>query len=156
VENNFKIGVISDTHGLLRPEVFKIFKGVDLIIHAGDIGSKTIISSLRKISKVIAVKGNIDEEEWAKKFPVTKLIKFGLITIFLIHNINGLKFDPSTKNINIIIYGHSHMPNNEQKGNVLYFNPGSAGKKRFNLPISVGLMEVKNQKIKAKHIYIEN
>ncbi|MBA1337178.1 MAG: putative phosphoesterase [Firmicutes bacterium] len=131
------IGVISDTHGLLREEAVQALRGVDLIIHAGDIGSEEVIRELRKIAPVIAVRGNCDRDQWAKAYPKTEYVEIDDTRIYVLHELNWLNIDPKGAGINIVISGHSHRPKEEKKDGVLYLNPGSAGPRRFNLPVSV-------------------
>ena len=153
LKKNLIAGVISDTHGLLRPEVKKIFKKVDLILHAGDIGGETIIKTLEEIAPVIAVKGNVDYGTGLDKLPALRQIKIGKFNLGLVHNINDLKGSTLTNN-DMIIFGHSHKPVIEDKKEAILFNPGSAGKKRFSLPVSVGLLAIEPDKIKPEIHYI--
>ncbi len=137
-KNEIKIGVISDTHGLLRPQVKRLFKNEDLIIHAGDVGDKNILDELNSLTKTFVIKGNIDSEDWTFNIPYVLRLKINDKLFYLIHNIGELKIDPIEEKIDCIIFGHSHKPSIKRKNNVLYFNPGSAGKKRFSLPITLG------------------
>src|SRR5262249_23534289 len=130
------IGVISDTHGLLRPEAIKALQGSDFIIHAGDVGDPAILPELERIAPVTAVRGNIDTEDWAKKLPEATTLKVGGLTIFTLHNVEHLRIHSLESNI--VIFGHSHKPHNEVHDDTLFFNPGSAGPRRFKLPVSVG------------------
>jgi len=136
------IGVISDTHGLLRPEVITILCGVDYIIHAGDIGDPQVIEQLKTIAAVHAIKGNIDREMWANKFDDKAQIEIAGHKVFVIHNRDDLAFDPSCKGFNIVVSGHSHKPSIETINGVLYLNPGSAGPRRFTLPIALATLKV--------------
>lgn len=149
-KNEIKIGVISDTHGLLRPKVIRLFKNDDLIIHAGDVGDKNIIDELNSITKTFVVKGNVDTENWASRIPDILRLKINDNLFYLIHNIGELKIDHEKEKIDCIIFGHSHQPLIKRKNKVLYFNPGSAGKKRFSLPITLGRLRIKNGKISAR------
>ena len=137
-----KIGVISDTHGLLRPEALDQLTGVDHIIHAGDIGSPEIIPRLREIAPTTAIKGNIDTSGWAEEFPETARIELAGKTIHVVHNIADLDLAPKPEGIDIVIYGHSHKPKIETSDGILYLNPGSAGPRRFRLPITIALLEL--------------
>ncbi|NLZ52301.1 MAG: metallophosphoesterase family protein [Thermoanaerobacteraceae bacterium] len=139
-----KIGIISDTHGLVRTEVINILKRCDLIIHAGDMGKPEIICTLKEIAPVVAVRGNVDKGDWAEKLPETEVVELSKIYIYVIHDIKKLDLNPKTAGFNIVIYGHSHKPKKEIVDGILYLNPGSAGPKRFNLPISMALMEISN------------
>jgi len=132
-----RIGLISDTHGLLRPEALDALHGSDLILHAGDIGKPEILDELRKLAPVIAIRGNVDTSPWAKKLKETELVETAAATFYLIHNINELDLAPSAAGIHVVLFGHSHQPAQYEKDGVLYINPGSAGPRRFNLPISL-------------------
>lgn len=144
------IGVISDTHGLLREEIEHIFSGVDLIIHAGDIGKEQVIEGLQQIAPVIAVRGNCDREPWAVKYPDTADMIIEDVSIYVLHDIKMLKLNPYESGFKIVISGHSHRPKEEYKNGVLFLNPGSAGPKRFNLPIGVALLQLQDMKIEIK------
>ncbi len=148
------IGVISDTHGLLRPEVNDIFKNVDLIIHAGDIGNPGIINSLKEIAPVIPVKGNIDYVNDFPEIPEIQALKINGYSFTVLHNIRDLDAKSALKS-DVIISGHSHKPAHEIKNQKIYFNPGSAGKKRFSLPVSVGLLKFEKDKIKHEIHYLD-
>jgi putative phosphoesterase len=144
-----KIGVISDTHGLLRPEAEQRLAGAAHIIHAGDIGRPEIITRLRRIAPVIAIKGNVDTAPWAARYPATKTVRLGGRTIYILHDVNELKLDPSSRGIDVVISGHSHKPRIEAAGGVLYLNPGSAGPRRFKLPVTVATLEVTRNGVRA-------
>src|SRR5581483_9051438 len=133
-----KIGVISDTHGLLRPEAFEALRGSNYIIHAGDVGDPAILARLGEIAPVTAVRGNVDHGEWAKQLPESNVLQVGGVSIFVLHILEKLDLKPEAAGFAAVIYGHSHMPKQEVKNGVLYFNPGSAGPKRFSLPVSLG------------------
>jgi hypothetical protein len=137
-----KIGVISDTHGLLRPEAGECLAGVAHIIHAGDIGRPEIIAGLRAIAPVAAIKGNVDTADWAASYPDTLTVELGGRTIHVLHDLNELKLDPAAEGINVVVSGHSHRPRIETVDGVLYLNPGSAGPRRFSLPITVATLEL--------------
>lgn len=149
---DLKVGVISDTHGLIRKEVFKIFKGVDFIIHAGDLGCPKVVDVLKTIAKVIPVSGNVDSEEWARKLPLREAVKIGQTYFYILHDLANLDLDPETGGFDIVISGHSHMPKIKKDFNTLYLNPGSAGPKRFKLPISVALLYLKDKLFEAEII----
>ena len=136
------VGVISDTHGLLRPQAVELLRGSDHIIHAGDIGAPEIIPELEKIAPVTAIRGNIDVQPWARKFPATDAAELGSFLIYLIHDVNDLDLNPKAAGFAAVISGHSHKPKQEVRDDVLYFNPGSAGPRRFSLPITVGRLEI--------------
>lgn len=150
------IGVISDTHGLLREEVYSIFKDCSLIIHAGDIGNPQILKELNTLAPIVAVRGNVDKGEWALGIPLTQDVKVERVNIHILHNIRELKFDPKNNKYDIIISGHSHKAKIEKLDGVLYLNPGSAGPRRFNLPITVGLIEIDNEQFNAKIVELNN
>ena len=137
-----RIGVISDTHGLLRPEAEQRLAGVDHIIHAGDIGRPDIVDRLRGIAPVIAIRGNVDKAKWAEFFHDTETVRLGGCAIHVLHDIHDLQFDPASRGIGVVISGHSHKPLIETKGGVLYLNPGSAGPRRFNLPITLATLDL--------------
>jgi uncharacterized protein len=137
----FRIGVISDTHGLLRPEAERRLAGVDHIIHAGDIGRPEIVDALRSIAPVIAIRGNVDSGEWAREYSDTKLVRLAGKSIYVLHDLKTLQIE-SDAGIDVIISGHSHVPKISTVGGVLYLNPGSAGPRRFKLPITLATLEV--------------
>jgi putative phosphoesterase len=145
-----KIGVISDTHGLLRPEAVELLRGSEHIIHAGDIGAPEIIPELRKIAPVTAIRGNVDTQTWAQSFPETEVVELGGVDIYILHDANAIDLNPKAAGFAAVISGHSHKPKQERKNGVLYFNPGSAGPRRFKLPISVGRMEIVDGKVSAE------
>jgi putative phosphoesterase len=137
----FRIGIISDTHGLLRPEAERGLAGVDHIIHAGDIGRPEIIEALRRIAPVTAIRGNVDSGGWAREYPDTKLVRLAGKSIYVLHDLKTLQSDPGA-GVDVIISGHSHVPKIDTVGGVLYLNPGSAGRRRFKLPITLATLEV--------------
>ena len=147
----YKIGVISDTHGLLRPEAEKYLQGNDVIIHAGDIGKFEIIKKLRKIATIYAIRGNVDNEKWANEFPDTLELEILNKKIFIIHNIKEVNAS-NEKKYDIIISGHSHKPLIKKKNGILYLNPGSAGKRRFRLPVSIAQINIIEGNISAEII----
>jgi uncharacterized protein len=144
------IGVISDTHGLLRPEAIAALRGSDHIIHAGDVGDPAILERLRELAPITAVRGNVDVEAWARKIPETNVLAIQGVTIYVLHDLQALDLKPESAGFRAVIYGHSHMPRREFKQGVLYFNPGSAGPRRFHLPISVGKVFVARTKLRAE------
>lgn len=137
----FRIGIISDTHGLLRPEAERRLTGVDHIIHAGDIGRPEIIDVLRKLAPVTAIRGNIDSGDWAREFADTALVRLAGRSIFVLHDIKTLNID-SIRDIDVIVSGHSHAPEIETADGVLYLNPGSAGRRRFKLPVTLATLVI--------------
>lgn len=136
------VGVISDTHGLLRPEALKALRGSDHIIHAGDIGSPEIIPELKKMAPVTAIRGNVDVQTWARELPETEVVELAGKTIYVVHDVNAIDLNPKAAGFDVVISGHSHKPKQEIKDGVLYLNPGSAGPRRFKLPVSVGKVEI--------------
>src|SRR5207253_255734 len=137
----FRIGIISDTHGLLRPEAERCLTGVDHIIHAGDIGAPEIVEALCRIAPVTAIRGNVDTGEWAREYPDTKLVRLAGKSIYVLHDLKTLQADP-VAGVDVIVSGHSHVPKIDSVGGVLYLNPGSAGRRRFNLLVTVATLEV--------------
>jgi uncharacterized protein len=136
------IGVISDTHGLLRPQVEQRLAGVAHIVHAGDIGSPKIIAALERIAPVIAIRGNVDTGNWAEHYPETRMVTLGGRCIYVLHDIKTLQVDPVSCGVDVVVCGHSHRPRIETIDGVLYLNPGSAGPRRFNLPVTVATLDV--------------
>jgi uncharacterized protein len=149
-----KIGIISDTHGLLRPEAVELLRGSEHIIHAGDIGSPEIIPALEKIAPVTAIRGNVDTQPWARRFAETEVVELEGLHIYVTHDANALDLNPKAAGFAAVISGHSHQPKQETKDGVLYFNPGSAGPRRFKLPISVGRMEIDGRNVSAEILEI--
>jgi putative phosphoesterase len=143
-----KIGIISDTHSLLRPEAVERLAGVDHIIHAGDIGRPDVISDLRRIAPVTAVRGNIDGGEWAAGYPQTELVKLGGRLFYVLHNLAELDLDPIAAGIDVVVSGHSHQPKIETVDGVVYLNPGSAGPRRFSLPIALATLDLSGKAIR--------
>ena len=148
------IGVISDTHGLLRPEAFAALQGSDRIIHAGDIGDPVILDRLAEIAPVTAVRGNVDREAWAKSIAETELLEVDGASIYILHILENLDLQPKAAGIQAVIYGHSHTPKQELKDGVLYFNPGGAGPRRFKLPVSVGRLVTADGKMSGEILEI--
>jgi uncharacterized protein len=136
------IGLISDTHGLLRSAAIEALRGSELIIHAGDVGKPEILVELRHLAPVIAVKGNIDTGAWASELPETAMVEAGPATIYVLHDVHGLDLDPAAAGIEIVVSGHSHQPGSTERSGVLYINPGSAGPRRFRLPITVARVDL--------------
>lgn len=141
------IGLVSDTHGLLRSSLKDALKRVDLIIHAGDIDTPAVLEKLEKIAPVTAVRGNMDVANRVKTLPKTDLIEFGGIYIYVIHDLQKMDLDPAAAGISVVVFGHSHRPAVEKKDGVLYINPGSAGPRRFSLPISAAYLKISSSRI---------
>jgi uncharacterized protein len=148
------IGVISDTHGLLRLEALAALRGSDYIIHAGDIGDHDILKKLAAIAPVTAIRGNVDREVWARKIPPTNVLEVGGISIYVLHNLAELDLKPDAAGFALVVYGHSHVPKQEKKNGVLYFNPGSAGPRRFRLPVTIGRLRVHDGKVSSEIVEI--
>jgi len=148
--NDLRVGLISDTHGLLRPEARAFLVGCDYIVHGGDIGSAEILDDLAVIAPLIAVRGNNDTEPWAARLPGTELIRVGNVFVYVIHNLAELDIDPGAAGVRVIVSGHSHKPMIEERDGVLYVNPGSSGPRRFKLPISVGEIIVSGSAVNAR------
>ena len=132
-----RIGLISDTHGLLRPEALSFLRGSDVIVHAGDIGNAGVLEALAGIAPVTAVRGNNDTGSWAAALPETALLRFGAVLLYALHDLAALDIDAHANGIRVVVCGHSHRPRIEERDGVLYVNPGSGGPRRFRLPVSV-------------------
>jgi len=137
-----KIGLISDTHGLLRPEALQALRGSDLIIHAGDVGDPSILKALANIAPVVAVRGNVDAADWAESLPETAVAEAGGINIYVLHDVKALDLDPNASEFHVVVSGHSHKPSRSERNGVLYINPGSAGPRRFSLPITIAHLDL--------------
>ena len=136
------IGVISDTHGLLRPEAVEALRGVDWLVHAGDVGKEAILAQLAAFAPVVAVRGNVDRGEWAQRLPLTETLQIGGTLLYVIHDVKELDLNPKTASLRVVISGHSHQASIREVNGVLYLNPGSAGPRRFKLPLSVARLEI--------------
>jgi putative phosphoesterase len=135
-----RIGLISDTHGLLREEALKALRGSELIIHSGDVGKPEILEALKKIAPVVAVRGNVDREPWAQALPETAVTEAATGRIYILHNVKAMDLDPAASGFCIVVSGHSHKPGKTERDGVLYINPGSAGPRRFDLPVTLALL----------------
>ncbi|HEY2993721.1 MAG TPA: metallophosphoesterase family protein [Methylomirabilota bacterium] len=144
------LGVISDTHGLVRPEALAALAGVERIVHAGDIGSRDVLEALERVAPVTAVRGNNDRGDWAKKIPETEVVDVGGVSLYLLHDLHELDLEPRAAGFAAVISGHSHQPKVEERDGVLYLNPGSAGPRRFKLPISLARLTIANGRLKAE------
>ena len=151
-EKRITLGVISDTHGLLRPEAVEALRGSDRILHAGDVGAPKILEALAKIAPVTAVRGNVDTASWARVLPATEVVEAGGVLIYMLHDRGQLDLKLEAAGFRVIVYGHSHQPKVDEKNGILYFNPGSAGPRRFNLPASVGRLVIEMGKVRAELI----
>jgi uncharacterized protein len=152
--NKIIVGVISDTHGLLRPEALAALQGANHIIHAGDVGDPEILKELSTIAVVTVVRGNVDREAWARKLPQTEVLEVGGISIYVLHVLEQLDMRPEAAGFAVVVCGHSHAPKQEVRNGVLYFNPGSAGPRRFRLPVTVGRLIVKDGAVQGEIIRI--
>jgi putative phosphoesterase len=148
------IGVISDTHGLLRPEAIAALHKSQHIIHAGDIGAPEILDELARIAPLTAIRGNVDKGAWAGKLPETAVVEFGGVSIYILHDVGQLDLKPAAAGFQLVISGHSHVPRQEMRDRVLYFNPGSAGPRRFKLPVTVGRLIIERKKVRGEIVTI--
>jgi putative phosphoesterase len=149
------LGLISDTHGLLREEALRALEGVDLILHAGDVGGPQILNDLKKLAPVVAVRGNVDTGPWADGLPLTEVVKIGAEMIYMLHILKDLHLNPRAAGFAIVLSGHTHKPEQIQKDGVLYVNPGSAGPKRFHLPVTVGRLDLREKPLQVEFIELE-
>jgi uncharacterized protein len=153
--NNILVGVISDTHGLLRAEAVQALRGSDLILHAGDVGQPDIIGKLREIAPVFSVRGNIDTGDWAAKLPLRQTVAVGDVMFYLLHNQADLDLDPGAAGFSAVVCGHSHQPSITRRGDVLFLNPGSAGPRRFRLPVTVARVRVSGRQLAPEIITLD-
>ena len=137
------VGLISDTHGLMRQTALAALQGCELIIHAGDVGKPEIIEQLRAVAPVVAVRGNIDKGVWASQLPITAVAEAGPARIYILHDLQQLDLDPAAAEFDIVVSGHSHKPARTERAGVMYLNPGSAGPRRFQLPITVARLDLR-------------
>jgi putative phosphoesterase len=147
-----RVGLISDTHGLLRPEALAFLAGCDHIIHAGDIGDAAILERLAALAPLTAVRGNNDQEPWGKALPDSVLLRFGRVAVYVIHDLKELAIDPAADGVRVIVAGHSHRPSRVERDGVLYVNPGSAGRRRFSLPIAAGELLIDGDRVDARTV----
>ena len=150
-----RVGVISDTHGLLRPQALAALAGSDYIVHGGDIGNAGILEQLAAIAPLTVVRGNNDRGPWAHAVPVTARLEVGSVLIYAVHDIATIDIDPAVAGAQVVIFGHSHRPLAQQRGPVLYLNPGSAGPRRFKLPISVARLDIEGSRVEARIITLD-
>ena len=150
-----RIGVISDTHGLVRAEALAALRNSELIIHAGDIGRPEVLSALEQIAPVLAIKGNNDRGAWARNLPDILSVSVNAIGVYVIHNVNDLKIKPANIESQVVISGHSHKPSVAIRDGVLFINPGSAGQRRFKLPVSVARFNIQREKRQVKIVEIK-
>jgi uncharacterized protein len=150
----FKIGLISDTHGLLRPEAVEALSGVQRIIHAGDIGTAEILEKLSAIAPVDAVRGNNDNGPWADRIPLYQALEFAGVSLYVLHDVKEMDIDPEAAGFRVVIAGHSHQPRIQERDGVQYVNPGSAGPRRFSLPVTIAYLELTEGKAHAQVVKI--
>jgi len=151
-----RIGLISDTHGLLRREAVEALEGSEMIIHAGDVGNPEVLEALRKIAPVVAVRGNVDTEPWATALPETALAEAGAAMIYVLHDVKALDLNPAASGFHIVVSGHSHKPGKTERHGVLYINPGSAGPRRFQLPVTVARLNLGRTTFAVEFVDLED
>jgi uncharacterized protein len=149
------LGLISDTHGLLRGEAVRALRGSDLILHAGDVGAPEILDTLKTIAPVVAVRGNVDTDKWGQTLPMTEIIQADSVMIYMLHIVQDLDVNPVAAGVHIVVSGHSHKPGRTEKDGVLYINPGSAGPRRFYLPVTVARLDLEVRPWKVEFIDLE-
>jgi putative phosphoesterase len=152
---DYKIGVISDTHGLVRKSVLKSFKSVDLIVHAGDVGEPKVLDTLQTVAMVHPVRGNVDVGKWTNNLPLTEVVEVGQVYLYVLHDLGSLELDPAAAGFNAVISGHSHIPKIEKRDDILFLNPGSAGPKRFDYPISIAFLYIKGTSIETEIVELK-
>ena len=148
-------GVISDTHGLLRPEAIAALRGCDLIIHAGDVGNAQVIDKLSDLAPTFAIRGNVDTGAWATGLPPTDIVEVGELMFYVLHNIAELDLDPPTAGFAAVVFGHSHRPSIDTRDGVLYLNPGAAGPRRFRLPVTVARVMVRGGEMRPEIVELQ-
>ena len=149
------IGLISDTHGLLRPQALRVLRGVSMIVHAGDIGSPLVLEELRNVAPVTAVRGNMDGGPWVADLPHTEVVRACALSLYVLHDLHQLSLDPAAAGFDVVVSGHSHRPSVSKRKGVLFVNPGSAGPRRFGLPISVAILRFDGASVEPQIIEIE-
>ena len=146
------VGVISDTHGLLRPEAVEALRGSDYIIHGGDVGDPGILVELAAIAPLTVVRGNVDRGAWARELPESNALQIDSMVIYVVHDLSRLDLDPAAGHFSAVVFGQSHRPSQEYRNGVLFFNPGAAGPRRFSLPVSVGRLRISSAQLSAEII----
>jgi putative phosphoesterase len=150
-----QVGVISDTHGLLRDSAVEALRGVELILHAGDVGPPDLLRRLESLAPVLAVRGNVDRDGWARELPLSRWVEVGATSLYMLHDLDQLDLIPEASGLRAVIYGHSHRPSIEWRNGVLYLNPGSAGPRRFQLPISLARLEIEGEDLEARLVELD-
>ena len=150
-----RVGLLSDTHGLMRLEALEFLRGSDFIVHAGDIGHPGVLAALRALAPVTAVRGNNDRDDWARAIVETEVLRVDEVSIHVLHDLAELDLDPAAAGFRVVVSGHSHQPRIEERGGVLYVNPGSCGPRRFRLPIAVAELRISGPSVKAKLVELE-
>ena len=153
--NSYRLGLISDTHGLLRREAVEALRGSELIVHAGDVGNPKILEELRKLAPVVAVRGNVDTQEWARTLPLTAVAEAGAVLIYVLHDVNALDLIPAAAGFRLVVSGHSHKPGKIERDGVLYVNPRSAGPRRFQLPATVARLNLAEEPWDLEFVELE-
>jgi uncharacterized protein len=148
------VGVISDTHGVVRPEAIEALRGSEWIIHAGDVGDPDVLERLRAIAPTVAVRGNVDNGPWAQTLPVSEVVSVGDVLLYVLHRLEDLDLDPKTAGFAAVIYGHSHQPSSETRDGILFLNPGSAGPRRFRLPVAIAKIRVVGTNLSPEFIHL--
>ncbi len=151
----FTIGVVSDTHGLVRPEAVRALQGSDLLVHAGDVGKPDVLEALREIAPTVAVRGNVDTGDWADALPATDVVECGDRALYVLHDLSTLDLDPVAARMDAVIHGHSHQPGVGEKAGVLYLNPGSIGPRRFRLPVSLARLRVTPDRLESELVTLD-
>ena len=149
------VGILSDTHGLLRPEVEKRLAGCDHILHAGDVGDDEVLERLRQIAPVVAVRGNMDYGSWSNALPVTEMVEIGTILFYILHDLYHLDLDPAAAGIHVVVSGHTHRPELIRQDGVFFLNPGSAGHRRHNYPVSMAIVGIEDGQIDTRIVKID-
>jgi putative phosphoesterase len=154
VASKLTVGVVSDTHGLVRPEAIEALRGSDVILHAGDVGGNHVLQELGELAPVIAVRGNVDGG-WGRLLPERRRLELGGVPVLVLHDRGLLGLDPATQGLRVVVFGHSHEPLAERREGVLWFNPGSAGPRRFRLPVSIGRLAIEDGRVRARLIELD-
>ena len=149
------MGLIADTHGLLRPEAVRALQGSEVIIHAGDIGKAAVLAALRTVAPVTAVRGNVDKGLWAQRLSRTEFLVIGRVGVFVIHDLQELDIVPEAAGVDVVVSGHSHQPSLQERNGVIFVNPGSAGPRRFNLPVSLAILHAQGKSVDVRLVTLE-